>query len=81
MVARRYFDDEPDLSPFLTALHDVRKKATREFQLQTLPARKHALALSAAATDSRHWSEHPDGCWLPRTRPDSNKQTIHLGHI
>jgi hypothetical protein len=30
MVARRYFDDEPDLSPFLTALHDVRRKATRE---------------------------------------------------
>jgi hypothetical protein len=30
LVARRYFDDEPDLSPFLKALHDVRTKATRE---------------------------------------------------
>ena len=30
MAARRYFDDEPDLSPFLTALHDVRQRATRE---------------------------------------------------
>lgn len=29
-MVRRYFDDEPDLSPFLTALHDVRTKATRE---------------------------------------------------
>ncbi len=26
----RYFSDEPDLSPFLKALHDVRNKATRE---------------------------------------------------
>jgi hypothetical protein len=26
----RWFDDEPNLSPFLTALEDVRKKATRE---------------------------------------------------
>ncbi len=26
----RYFDDEPDLSPFLKALHDVRRMATRE---------------------------------------------------
>ena len=30
MAARRYFLDEPDLSPFLTALHDVRQRATRE---------------------------------------------------
>jgi hypothetical protein len=30
MAARRYFVDEPDLSPFLAALHDVRAKATRE---------------------------------------------------
>ena len=26
----RYFTDEPDLSPFLKALDDVRRKATRE---------------------------------------------------
>src|SRR6267142_7006721 len=26
------------------------------------------------------WPEHPDGCGLPRARPDSNKQTIHLGY-
>jgi hypothetical protein len=26
----RYFSDEPDLSPFLKALNDVRQKATRE---------------------------------------------------
>jgi hypothetical protein len=26
----RYFSDEPDLSPFLKALNDVRHKATRE---------------------------------------------------
>ena len=26
----RYFSDEPELSPFLRALHDVRNKATRE---------------------------------------------------
>jgi hypothetical protein len=30
MVERRYFGDEPDLSPFLKALHDVRQQATRE---------------------------------------------------
>jgi len=30
MAARRYFDDEPDLSPFLKALHDVRQQATRK---------------------------------------------------
>lgn len=32
MVAQpaRYFSDEPDLSPFLKALDDVRRKATRE---------------------------------------------------
>jgi hypothetical protein len=32
MVTRsaRYFSDEPDLSPFLKALDDVRRKATRE---------------------------------------------------
>jgi hypothetical protein len=29
-VPLRYFDDEPDLSPFLRALHDVRRMATRE---------------------------------------------------
>lgn len=29
MVERRYFGDEPDLSPFLKALHDVRQQATR----------------------------------------------------
>ena len=26
----RYFSDEPELSPFLKALHDLRNKATRE---------------------------------------------------
>src|SRR5229473_5541470 len=52
----------------------------RKFQFRTLPARKHALVLSAAATFSRHWSKHPDGCWLSRVRPDSNNQTIHLGY-
>ena len=26
----RWFDDEPELSPFLKALEDVRRKATRE---------------------------------------------------
>ena len=26
----RYFSDEPELSPFLKALNDVRNKATRE---------------------------------------------------
>ena len=26
----RYFSDEPELSPFLKALHDVRNKAVRE---------------------------------------------------
>jgi hypothetical protein len=26
----RYFSDEPDLSPFLKALNDLRNKATRE---------------------------------------------------
>lgn len=32
MVAQptRWFCDEPSLSPFLTALEDVRRKATRE---------------------------------------------------
>lgn len=32
MVTRshRWFDDERELSPFLTALEDVRRKATRE---------------------------------------------------
>jgi hypothetical protein len=30
MVSRRWFDDERELSPFLTALEDVRRKATRE---------------------------------------------------
>lgn len=30
MVTRRYFSDEPELSPFLKALDDVRRKATRE---------------------------------------------------
>jgi len=29
-VSRRWFDDERDLSPFLTALEDVRRRATRE---------------------------------------------------
>jgi hypothetical protein len=27
---RKWFSDEPDLSPFLKALDDVRRKATRE---------------------------------------------------
>jgi hypothetical protein len=27
---QRYFSDEPDLSPFLKALDEVRRKATRE---------------------------------------------------
>ena len=30
MVARRYFSDEPDLSPFLKSLNYVRHQATRE---------------------------------------------------
>jgi hypothetical protein len=30
MVSRRWFDDERELSPFLTALEDVRRRATRE---------------------------------------------------
>ncbi|MET4384274.1 hypothetical protein ABIB73_000009 [Bradyrhizobium sp. F1.4.3] len=30
MVALRWFDDERELSPFLKALEDVRRKATRE---------------------------------------------------
>ncbi|UPK40056.1 hypothetical protein IVB18_24200 [Bradyrhizobium sp. 186] len=30
MVALRWFDDESELSPFLKALEDVRRKATRE---------------------------------------------------
>jgi hypothetical protein len=30
VVALRWFDDEPELSPFLKALEDVRRKATRE---------------------------------------------------
>ncbi|MCK1360350.1 hypothetical protein [Bradyrhizobium sp. 199] len=30
MVSRRWFDDERELSPFLAALEDVRRKATRE---------------------------------------------------
>ncbi|MBW7973251.1 hypothetical protein [Bradyrhizobium sp. BR 10289] len=30
MVERRYFTDEPDLSPFLKALDHVRRLATRE---------------------------------------------------
>lgn len=30
MVALRYFSDEPDLSPFLKALNEVRHLATRE---------------------------------------------------
>jgi len=30
MVALRWFDDEPELSPLLKALEDVRRKATRE---------------------------------------------------
>src|SRR5216684_4486321 len=38
------------------------------------------LVLSAAATDSRYWSEYPNGCRLSGTRTDSNKQTIHLGY-
>jgi len=29
-VSRRWFDDERELSPFLIALEDVRRKATRE---------------------------------------------------
>lgn len=29
-MVRRWFSDEPDLSPFLTALNDVRHQATRE---------------------------------------------------
>ena len=29
-MGNRYFIDEPELSPFLTALNDVRHKATRE---------------------------------------------------
>lgn len=29
-MSRRWFDDERELSPFLTALEDVRRKATRE---------------------------------------------------
>ncbi|MCK1622377.1 hypothetical protein IVA87_20585 [Bradyrhizobium sp. 147] len=29
-MSRRWFDDEQGLSPFLTALEDVRRKATRE---------------------------------------------------
>lgn len=29
-MSRRWFDDERDLSPFLTALEDVRRRATRE---------------------------------------------------
>src|SRR5216683_1635461 len=37
-------------------------------------------SLSAAATDSRYWLEHPDGGCLSRTRTDSHKQTIHLGY-
>src|SRR6266849_4744929 len=50
------------------------------FSAGTLPARKHALVPSVAATDSRHWSEDPYGCGLSRARPDSNKQAIHLGY-
>ena len=30
MRSPRYFSDEPDLSPFLKALNDVRRLATRE---------------------------------------------------
>jgi hypothetical protein len=30
VVALRWFDDERELSPFLKALEDVRRKATRE---------------------------------------------------
>ena len=29
-MSRRWFDDERELSPFLIALEDVRRKATRE---------------------------------------------------
>lgn len=29
-MSRRWFDDEKELSPFLTALEDVRRRATRE---------------------------------------------------
>lgn len=29
-MSRRWFDDERELSPFLTAVEDVRRKATRE---------------------------------------------------
>ncbi|WP_245325190.1 hypothetical protein [Bradyrhizobium sp. CCH5-F6] len=29
-MSRRWFDDERELSPFLTALEDVRRRATRE---------------------------------------------------
>lgn len=29
-MVTRYFSDEPELSPFLKALDDVRRKATRE---------------------------------------------------
>src|SRR6267378_3764650 len=50
----------------------------RKFQFRILPDRKHALVLSAAAIDSRHWSEDPDGCGLSGTRSDRDKQTIHL---
>jgi hypothetical protein len=30
VVSRRWFDDERELSPFLIALEDVRRRATRE---------------------------------------------------
>ena len=43
MVTPRYFSDEPNLSPFLAALDDVRRKATREGR-----CRRHVEAIVVA---------------------------------
>src|SRR5713101_4654252 len=41
---------------------------------------RHADMHCLAAIKLRHWSEHPDRCWLSGRCPDGNQEAIQLWH-
>jgi hypothetical protein len=56
LVALRYFSDEPDLSPFLRALNETRRQATREgYCYQHVQAIMVAIDHAEAATGNREY--------------------------
>ena len=62
----RYYSDAPDLSPFLTALNDVRQKATREGWCYW---HVHAIIVAIdqyaeAATGNREFPQQAPQRWL-----------------